>query len=112
MRKLLKKCYLCEIVQGKPLKPVETPTLPLYRVSCNHVFENVGLDFAGPLYYMNNNTHKESRKCYILLFACCFSRSIHLELRKDISSKSFLLALRRFISKRGCPKIIVSDHFK
>ena len=72
----------------------------------------MGLDFAGPLYYMNNHTDKESRKCYILLFTCCFSRIIHLELTTDISSKTFLLALRRFISKRGCPKIIISDSFK
>ena len=61
---------------------------------------------------MNNDTDKESRKCYILLFTCCFSRSINLELTTDISSKTLLLALRRFISKRGCQKIIVSDHFK
>ena len=42
----------------KTLKPIETPALPWYRVSCNHVFENVGLDFAGSLYYMNNNIDK------------------------------------------------------
>ena len=55
-------------------------------VSCNNAFENVGVDFAGPLYYMNNSADKESRKCYILLFTCCFSRSIHLKLTTDISS--------------------------
>ena len=47
-----------------------------------------------------------------MLFICCFSRSIHLELTTNISSETFFLALRRFISKRGCPKIIVSDNFK
>ena len=86
MLKLLKKCYVCKIVQGKTLKPVTTPTLPWYRVSRNHAFENVGLDFAGLLYYMSNNTDEESRKCYILLFTCCFSRSSHLELTTDIIS--------------------------
>ena len=75
-----------KIVQGKTLKPVKTPTLPWYRVSRNHAFENVGLDFAGLLYYMSNNTGEESRKCYILLFTCCFSRSSHLELTTDIIS--------------------------
>ena len=112
MRKLLKKCYVCKIVQGKTLKPVEAPTLPWYRVSCNHAFENVGLDFAGPLYYMKSNTDKESRKCYILLFTYCFSRSIHLELTSDISSKTYLLALKRFISIRGYSKIKVSNNLK
>ena len=72
----------------------------------------MGLDFAGPLYYMNDHTDKGSRKCYILLFTCCFSGSIHLELTTGISSKTFLLALRRFICKSECLKIIVSDNFK
>ena len=112
MRKILKKCYVCKTVQGKMLKPFETPTLPWYRFRVTMRFENVGLDFAVPLYYMNNHTDKESRKCYILLFTCCFSRSIHLEITTGISSKAFLIDLRRFISKRGCPKIMVSDNFK
>ena len=85
--------------------------MPWYRVSYNHAFVNVALDFTGLLYY-NNHTDKESRTYYILLFTCCFSRSIHLELTTYVSSETFLLALRRFISKRGCSKIIVSDHFK
>ena len=50
--------------------------MPLYGGSCNDAFENVGFDVAGPLGYINNNGDKESRKCYILLFTCCFSRGI------------------------------------
>ena len=36
-----------------------TSNIAIY-LSCNHVFENVGLDFAGPLYYMNNNGNNKS----------------------------------------------------
>ena len=47
---------------------------------------------------MNNSGDKD-------LLTCCFSRGIHLELTTDISSKTFLLAVRRiFICKRTCPK--------
>ena len=66
----LKRCFVCKFAQGKTLEPVETPYLPMYGVSCSHAFKNVGFDFAGPLYYMNNITDKESRKCYILSFTC------------------------------------------
>ena len=50
--------------------------------------------------------------CYILLLTCCFSRGILLKLTTDISSETFLQALRRFTFKHGCPKIIASDNFK
>ena len=63
---------------------------------------------------MNNNGDKEQKKCDVLLFTCCFSRSFHLELTTDISSKTFLffVSLKKIISKHGCPKIIVSDNFR
>ena len=71
----------------------------------------MGLFSPGPLCHVNNNGDKESKKCYLLI-TCCFSRGICLEQTTDISSKTFLLALRRFISKHQCPKIIPSDNFK
>ena len=110
--KLSKKCYVCKIVQGKTSKPVKTPTLLSYRLSCKHGFENVGFDLASLLYYINNNGDKKLTNCCILLFTDCFSRGIRLELRRDINSKTFSLALRKFISKRWFPKIIVFDNFE
>ena len=40
VRKLFKSVNFCKIVQWKTLKPVETPVLPSYRISCRHAFEN------------------------------------------------------------------------
>ena len=43
VRKILKKCYVCKIVPGKTLKPVETPTLPIIhgRSISNHCDEEI-----------------------------------------------------------------------
>ena len=43
-----------------PLNPTEVAALPLFRVSCEHAFENVGVDFVGPLSYkVSNNEMKK-----------------------------------------------------
>ena len=49
-------------------------------------------------------------KCYAALFICMLTKAIHIELVSDLSTPSFLLALRRFISRRGKPTTIHSDN--
>ena len=113
IKSILKNCVVCKIIQGKPLAPPETPALPSYRVNCNHAFENTGLDFAGPLYCKGDHSSSgEMYKCYVLLFTCCVTRAVHLELTTDVNSNSVILALRRFISRRGIPRLFISDNFK
>ena len=75
-----------------------TPELPDYRVTFNHPFEVVGVDCANPdICSSNNDVHK----CQILLFTCGFSQAVHLEVTSDIGADNSLLALKRFISRRG-----------
>ena len=89
---------------------LETPALPVYRVHCNHCFENVGVDFAGPLYCKEKTG--DMSKVYILLFTCCVTRAVHLEITSSQGQHSLILAIRRFISRRGRCKLIISDNFK
>ena len=49
VKKVLSKCIICKIVQGKTLSPPSTAKLPGYRLYSEYPFENVGLDYAGPL---------------------------------------------------------------
>lgn len=52
------------------------------------------------------------QKCYICLFVCFATRALHLELVTDLTSAAYLLALKRFISRRGKPAEIFSDNGK
>ena len=58
--------------------------LPNFRAEVAPEFLNVGLDFAGPLFVKEHGKNYPS-KAYILLFSCCVSRAIHLEVVPDLS---------------------------
>ena len=91
------------------MKPPETPDLPSYRSDyTTHAFQSTGLDFAGPLYVSD----KKDSKTYILLLTCASSRAIHLELVSEMTVGGFLRGFKRFISRRGIPKLIIHDNFK
>ena len=69
VKSILRKCATCRLIQGKTITITETPALPSYRVCCNHAFENVGLDFAGPLYCRDDfSSTKNMYKCYFFYF--------------------------------------------
>ncbi|GBM82347.1 hypothetical protein AVEN_54779-1 [Araneus ventricosus] len=72
------------------------------RIQAIYPFENVGIDFAGPLYTMNTD------KVYIALFTCAVTRAIHLEVVSSLSTEHFLLAFCRFISRRGICRTVKS----
>ena len=50
---------------------------------------------------------KEHIEC---LFTCLVTRAIHLELIMYMSTEMFLLGLRRFVARHGCPCEIISDN--
>ena len=67
----------------------------------------IGLDYLGPLHVKVGNVIE---KMWICLFTCLAIRAIHLELVKGLSAPLFLDCLKRFVARRGKPKLIVSDN--
>ena len=114
VKSILMNCVVCKIIQGEPLALQETPALPSYHINCSHAFENTVLDFARPLYSKGDySSSGEMYRCYVLQFTCCITRAVHLKLTTDVNSNSvILLALHRFISRRGMPRSFISNNFK
>ena len=85
VKKVLRKCVLCKFIQGQTITPPETPYLSSFRINCNHAFENVGVDYAGPTFCRNvNKQSTELLKCYILLVTCAVTRAVHIEVTPDV----------------------------
>ncbi|XP_055614820.1 uncharacterized protein LOC129761138 [Toxorhynchites rutilus septentrionalis] len=83
--------------------------LPSYRIQPAPTFAYTGVDFAGPFMVKSLTTAKKPLVTKAL-FICMLTRAIHVELVNDLSTVAFLAALRRFSSRRGLPKKILSDN--
>lgn len=103
IRSTISKCVVCKRYNSKPFG-ADVPPLPLDRVRDAAAFEVTGVDFAGPLFLKNE------LKVWICLFTCAVYRAVHLELCTSLSTINFLQAFRRFVSRRGRPRIIYSDN--
>ena len=73
--------------------------LPAARVDHgSSAFECCGVDYMGPLEVMQG---RSTLKRYCCVFTCLASRATHLEMAYDLTTESFLMCLRRFLSTRG-----------
>jgi hypothetical protein len=116
VKRVIKKCVICQKAEGLPYGATAPPALPASRVSDEPPFTNVGLDFAGPLFVRESRelekSSDNSSKVYVLLFTCASTRAVHLELTPSLSVPAFLRAFRRYASRRGLPALLISDNAK
>ena len=108
MKKVIGKCLTCIRLDGEAFKPGHVGELPNFRVTETLPFSNTGVDFAGPLYVKNDTVGVG--KVYIVLFTCCVTRAVHLELVAHMDTSAFIKCLRRFCPRRGTPRLINSDN--
>lgn len=108
VKSVLKNCVICKKFNSSPGRQDIAP-LPKDRIVESPPFETCAVDFAGPIYV---KTKTDLEKAYIVLFTCAVTRAVHLELASDLSTSNFLLAFKRFISRRGLCKTIYSDNAK
>ena len=111
-RRLVNKCFVCKLIEGKAYSGRPFPPLPKFRVLIDEPFSTSGTDYAGPLFVKTVPMEAKKGKVYILLFTCTSTRAVHLELVKDLGAPSCILGLRRFIARRGAPKLVISDNAK
>lgn len=109
-RQTYRKCVTCRRVKGEVAGQI-MGGLPSQRITPGYPFQIVGTDYAGPFYIINKRGRGARLiKAYLCLFICFKTKAVHLELASDLSTESFILAFRRFISRRGKPLEIFSDN--
>ena len=107
IRSIVRSCVTCRCRAPKP-KPQLTEQLPLQCITPDMVFENVGIDYTGPLYLKQGAVCKPTiLKSYMCIFISMSVKAVHLELVSVLSAEA---CLRRFIARRGKPSSIWSDH--
>ena len=113
VRKVIQNCSFGKQQQVTPQSPIMS-NLAEARLAINQPpFTNTGIDYFGPLTVkQGRRTRSTDGTCkrYGAIFTCLNARAVHIELVGNLSTNTFILALRRFISSRGHPKNSFSDN--
>ncbi|GFT39889.1 integrase catalytic domain-containing protein [Trichonephila clavipes] len=111
INKCIRKCLKCNKFKTSTTTPQLMGNLPKHRVTLERPFFSCGIDYAGPvLIKCNKGRGTKSTKGYIALFVCLATKAVHIEAVGDLTTDSFIAALRRFSARRGAPRHIYSDN--
>ena len=104
------KCQMCKLREAKFLEQ-QMGQLPEARLKPAPAFNHVMIDLLnfGPYSVRGEVQKRTSGKAYGVIFTDLVMRAVHIEAVFGYDTESFLMALSRFVSVRGWPKIIYSD---
>ena len=107
IRKVVRSCKYCRRRNANPTPPM-MGDLPEVRVQGQTpVFHASAVDYFGPVMVTQN---RRTQKRYGCLFVCLATKAVHVEISHSLDTESFLMSLRRFIARRGPPRILYSDN--
>jgi transposase InsO family protein len=107
VKKVWKGCQFCSNRRARSSVP-EMGQLPAIRLQqCSRPFTITGLDYFGPLEVI---VGRSRQKRYGALFTCLTTRAVHVEVAHSLDTDSAIMAIRRFISRRGSPTKLYSDN--
>ena len=106
MKSVVHRCVPCKLLRAQPLSQ-KMSELPSSRLADVAPFTFCGTDMFGP--FIVKEGRKEMKR-YVIIFTCLSCRGVHLEMTGGADTDSFILALRRFIARRGPVRSIRSDN--
>ncbi|GFT53272.1 uncharacterized protein TNCV_4233661 [Trichonephila clavipes] len=111
INKCIRKCLKCNKFKTSTTTPQLMGNLPKHRATLERPFFSCGIDYAGPvLIKCNKGRGTKSTKGYVALFVCLATKAVHIEAVGDLTTDSFIAALRHFGARRGAPHHIYSDN--
>ena len=108
-KKIRSKCYRCRLLVKLNCQQMMSP-LPVERVLPTPAWTYTSIDLFGPIEHVDMVRKRMKEKCWGVIFTCMVSRAVHLDLTQGYDTDALLQAIRRFMSLRGCPKELLSDH--
>ena len=110
VRKIIRNCVTC-FRANPPNVDYKMGNLPSIRLKPDRPFLIVGVNYCGPFYIKEKKFRNRTKiKVYAAIFVCMVVKAVHIEIVGDMTTESFLAALKRFISRRGKPQKICSDN--
>ncbi len=104
VKKVSKSCCHCQLAYSKPLSCL-IELFPAFCTTPAPPFFYTGIDFTGPFYVKRGKTRRPE-----VLKVCLTTKTVHLDLCTDMSTKKFMATLSRFTNRRGIPHVVYSDN--
>lgn len=99
-------CDDCQRWRARPTVP-RMADLPAARLRLyKPAFYSTGMDCFGPF---EVKVGRRIEKRWGIIFKCLTIRAVHLDVLNTIDADAFLMALRRFVARRGTPAELFSD---
>ncbi|XP_046577175.1 uncharacterized protein LOC124285075 [Haliotis rubra] len=106
IRKYQRKCTTCRKWRAKPEAP-KMADLPSARLRLfKPAFYSTGIDCFGPLIV---KVARRLEKRLGILYKCLTTRAVYLDIVEKMDTDSFLMSLRRIISRHGKPYELLCD---
>ncbi|XP_045498044.1 uncharacterized protein LOC123696083 isoform X1 [Colias croceus] len=111
VRQRIHSCNTCFRMKPRPTYPLMADLPECRTRQAVKAFSVTASDYAGPIAYTpvrRRGVHSE--KAYLCIFTCLTTRAVHIEVATDLSTPSFLAALKRFLSRRGPVDTMYTDN--
>ncbi|KAL7849939.1 hypothetical protein SRHO_G00192880 [Serrasalmus rhombeus] len=106
IRRHQRTCVECQRWRAQPAVP-RMADLPAARLRLHKpAFHSSGVDCFGPMTVKVGRRHE---KRWGIIFKCLTTRAVYLDLLNTMDADAYLMALRRFIARRGTPAELWSD---
>ncbi|KAK7939924.1 hypothetical protein WMY93_003250 [Mugilogobius chulae] len=106
VRKHQHHCSECQKWRGQPIIPKMADLPPSSLRLHQPAFYSTGMDCFGPFLI---KIGRRNEKRWGIIFKCLTTHAVYLDLLASMDTDSFLMSLRRFISRRGKPHELLSD---
>ena len=101
-------CYKCKLLHLQEVQQLMAPQKQL-RLEMVPPFTNIMLDYCGPARCIDEVKRRTTMKVYFMLVSCLNTRALNVVVCRDLTTDTFVLALRQHIAIRGAPKVCYSD---
>ncbi|XP_035205975.1 uncharacterized protein LOC118181006 [Stegodyphus dumicola] len=109
IHKIIRKCVTCCRHRSELSYPA-MGDLPASRVNPARAFSKCGVDFSSPFQVKpTKGRGVRTVKIDVCVFVCFSTKAVHLEQVGDMTTYSFIAALKRFIARLGRPEEMYSD---
>lgn len=109
IRQFINACVPCVRYKAACPQPCMAD-LPEFRGQPHCPFLFVGMDYGGSFVVKESRCRNaRTGKAYLALFVYLSAKAVHLEVVSDLSTKAFLTAFDRFITRHGIPSEIHTD---